>query len=254
MRRIYYYEDDPLKTIEGLARYAFARKFVDNRYVLDVGCGARKGPFSLAQSAREVVGTDISQEAVSYSEERWPAKNLKYEVSDATSLSFADSVFDVVVALEVIEHVHEQARFLHEAARVLKNNGLCILSTPNKSVMSQDGIPQNPDHVREFCASELKELLSRLFSSVELYGQSPSNRVQEVLAQRQLSYQKVSRIPVFIRRLLPRIIRRYIFGAYVLFSSRMHKISTQEDINESDFPILNDAIGQAHYLIAVCRK
>lgn len=244
MGRVYYYEDDPLKTHESLARYEFARPYVTGAVVLDIGCGARKGPLVLAQNAKEVVGSDISKEAVFHCNKKWHLPNLRYLASDAVVLPFVDSVFDVEVAFEVLEHVSQQQQFLQEAKRALKKDGVFILSTPNKSVMSPEGVFQNPDHVREFSAQELKELLLSVFGQVELYGQKPSARVLDVLGRRKQSYQSVSRIPVFLRHIFPGFVRRRLFDAYV---------GAKENINEVDFPIVKDTIEEAHYLVAVCR-
>lgn len=246
MARVYHYENDPLKTAESIARYEFSRAYVENGSVLDIGCGARKGPFVLSESAREVVGSDISVDAVSYCARNWRGRNLKYMACDASLLPFGDHVFDAVLAFEVLEHVHKQEGFLRESRRVLKNNGFCILSTPNKSVMSPDGVPQNPDHVRELTLEEFRDLLSNIFGRVDLYGQKPSHRVDDVLAARRRSYQSVVRIPVFLRRLLPKTARQAIFEAYAK--------GRQGEIGVHDFPISQDNIEEAHYLIAVCGK
>jgi ubiquinone/menaquinone biosynthesis C-methylase UbiE len=246
LARVYYYENDPLKTAESIARYEFARAYVEKGIVLDIGCGARKGPFILAQSARDVVGSDVSVEAVSYCARHWRGRNLRYAACDASLLSFGDGVFDAVLAFEVLEHVHEQEEFLKESRRVLKNNGVCVLSTPNKRVMSPDGVPQNPDHVRELTLPELRDLLSGVFGRVDLYGQKPSRKVDDVLATRRRSYQSVARIPVFLRRLFPKAARQALFEAYVK--------SRQGDIDERDFPVSKDSLEEAHYLIAVCGK
>jgi len=253
MSRVYYYEDDPLKIFESLARYEFARPYVKDAFVLDIGCGARKGPLVLAQNAKEVIGSDISKEAVSYSARKWRSEDLKYVASDAVALSFADRVFDIVISFEVLEHIRQQEQFLQEAKRVLKKDGLFILSTPNKSVMSPQGVFQNPDHVREFSAPELKEFLLSIFSRVDLYGQKPSAKVGEVLECRKESYQKVGLIPVFLRRIFQKTLKQYLFKAYVSFCSMARKKIRQEDISEADFPISSGAIEEAHYLLAVCR-
>ncbi|MEK7849981.1 MAG: class I SAM-dependent methyltransferase [Candidatus Omnitrophota bacterium] len=253
MNRVYYYEDDRLKIFESLARYEFARPYVKGAVVLDIGCGARKGPLLLSQNAKEVVGSDISKEAVSYCNRKWRAPNIKYLVSDALDLPFGDSVFDVVLAFEVLEHIGQQAQLLKEVRRILKKDGLFILSTPNRTIMSPQGVFQNPDHVREFDAAELKRLLSGVFSNVELYGQKPSSRVDEVLECRKRSYENVIRIPVFFRRFLPKSWRELLFKKYISHIARKNKFCRQEDISKSDFSISVDHVNEAHYLIALCR-
>lgn len=252
MGRVYYDDDDPLKTQESLARYVFAQTYVEGNIVLDVGCGARRGPVILAQSAREVVGSDVSAEAIAYCVQYWPSPKVRYVVSDALSLSFSDAAFDVVSSFEVIEHLVEQEQFLREIRRVLKKDGVCLMSTPNRLVMSPDGVFTNPDHVKELSADEFKTLLLTVFSHVELYGQRSSSRVREVLRARQGSYQDTRCVPIFLRHFFPPRLRGFLFNRYISFFSRVHRLSRQEDIHESDFPITKDAVEQARYLVAVC--
>jgi ubiquinone/menaquinone biosynthesis C-methylase UbiE len=252
MSKVYYYENDPLKTHESMARYAFVRPQLDKEaVVLDLGCGARRGPAYLAEAVSEVVGVDVSEEASAFCRKQWPAPRVRYVVGNATALPFEDRYFDVVVSFEVLEHVRDQALFLKEIRRVLKQGGVCILSTPNRLVMSPEGIFANPDHVREFSAAELKEFLAGTFSRVALYGQKPSRKVEDVLLSRRQSYQEVSRVPVFLRHALPSFLRRRLFDFYVRFFAKKNRRAAQEEVGENDFPIKDDGIEDAHYLIAV---
>ncbi len=253
MARVYYYEDDPVKTGESLARYHFALAYVRDKKVLDVGCGARRGPLILSEAARDVVGSDISSEAIAYCARRWPSPRVRYAVSDATALDFVDNVFDVVTSFEVLEHVKDQERLVAELRRVLKSDGVCVLSTPNTRVMSPGGVFTNPDHTKEFSVDELKIFLSRFFSRVELYGQSLSSRALEVLARQQQSYASLSRVPVFLKRLFPVSVKARLARAYSFFYLRKSAGARPQDIDESDFLIASGRVEEARYIIAVCR-
>jgi SAM-dependent methyltransferase len=82
-------------------------------------------------------------------------------------LDFDDGEFDVVVCFEVIEHVDEGARALAELKRVLKPDGLLVVSSPNPASY----VPGNPYHVHEYGPDELCEALSGLFENVRVWRQ-----------------------------------------------------------------------------------
>lgn len=76
---------------------------------------------------------------------------------------------DVVVSFETLEHLSEQEAMLSEIRRVLRQDGLLIISTPNKPLYSRQG--DNPFHVKELCREEFVALLKSRFAHVSLLGQ-----------------------------------------------------------------------------------
>jgi hypothetical protein len=71
----------------------------------------------------------------------------------------------------VIEHLEEQQKYLAEVARVLKDDGLFFVSTPNRAVYRQ-GLKPNPFHVREFDLAEFRAILGARFPRVTVLAQS----------------------------------------------------------------------------------
>lgn len=96
--------------------------------VLIIGCGSQDD-MSIVNDECEGVGIDISEETVKKSKERYP--RFEYFVADATNLPFPENSFDYVICSEVIEHIPEDEKALSEVKRVLKNNGIFIVTTPN---------------------------------------------------------------------------------------------------------------------------
>ncbi len=155
-------------------RYHFAAKLVAGR-VLDVACGAGYGSALLARQAQRVVGVDISAATIAHARAAYAATpNLEFGQADCAALPFADATFDVVVSFETIEHIERQVQFLDEVRRVLRQEGLLVLSCPNKLEYSDRRVFTNPYHVREFYRDELAALLAPRFSHVLWFGQRMS--------------------------------------------------------------------------------
>ena len=159
---------------EHIYRYIFAAGLTEDKVVLDVACGTGYGVGYLAdKGSSEVVGVDISMEAVDYARERFSKDNkASFICADAVRLPFLDNAFDIVVSFETIEHIRQYRKFLAECRRVLKDGGLLICSTPNRRIFSPNlAKPINTFHVKEFWPEEFYRLLRTYFVNIALYGQ-----------------------------------------------------------------------------------
>jgi SAM-dependent methyltransferase len=159
---------------EHLARYAFARRYVEGKRVLDAGCGTGYGSAELARSASSVTGVDLAPDAITFAFENYSAAGLHFCMSTCSAMPFPTNVFDVVVAFEVIEHLPHYRAFLEECARVLRHQGLFIVSSPNKRYYAESRARTgpNPYHEHEFEAEEFVIELTRVFSNVRLLLQN----------------------------------------------------------------------------------
>lgn len=169
--------DESHLAIEHKARYAFALSFADAAdIVLDCASGSGYGSYALAQKAAQVIGVDISPEAVAHASEAYRSDNLEYFVGDARTLAqFQDGLFSLVTSFETIEHIVDQEAYLRSIRRVLKPSGTLILSMPNRDFFSMAKLPQgtaNPYHVKELSISQLEQLLRPIFPNYALYGQN----------------------------------------------------------------------------------
>lgn len=94
--------------------------------ILDVGCGVGKIFWKITAGMN--VGIDMSLGALKIASKK---SDSLYICSVAENLPFRRESFDIVLLLEVIEHVDDQEACLAEISRVLKRGGLLILSFPN---------------------------------------------------------------------------------------------------------------------------
>ncbi len=141
------------------AAYGFVAERVGGRTVLEVGCGEGYGTALLARAAETVVGVDYDALTASHAAASYP--QAQFVRANLAALPCRTGAVDVVVTLQVIEHVWNHGEFVDECRRVLGPGGLLVVSTPNRLTFSpgQD-VPLNPFHTVEFTAAELAALLS----------------------------------------------------------------------------------------------
>lgn len=162
--------------LDHIARYEFASSYVKGKNVLDLSCGTGYGSKILCDAgAKKVIGVDISGEAIDFSRTKYKKDRLEFKIGDILKIEFPDSYFEVVVSFETIEHVSNQKKALLEIRRVLKPDGLLIISSPNRKMTSPfksfDELPENPFHIVEYTMKEFIQLLGNYFKVVEVYGQ-----------------------------------------------------------------------------------
>lgn len=110
--------------------------------VADVGCGAKEMELGAREREIDYFGFDIDDG--NFESDRLPAD---------------DSSIDLVVALAIIEHLHNPDNFLRESLRVLRPNGTLLVSTPNWRYASRKFF-DNPAHVQPYSPISLEVLLA----------------------------------------------------------------------------------------------
>lgn len=152
------------------ALYRFIAPYCRKKHVLDLGCGTGHGTALLSTQPESCVwGTDIALSAVRFAAQYAPELTSSLLVSDACHLALGDSMCDVVSMVEVIEHVPSVSQLLSEVGRVIKPDGVCFISTPNRLVASPDSVtPHNPFHRVEYTYEEFLTLLTQSFRQVRI--------------------------------------------------------------------------------------
>ena len=117
-----------------------SRRPLEGKSALDVGCGAGLLAEPLARLGATVTGIDASPEVIDVAREHAKGQSLLEGLSleyRAVAVEQVEGQFDLVTALEVIEHVADPAAFLRSLAQRLAPGGLLILSTPNATGWSK---------------------------------------------------------------------------------------------------------------------
>ena len=154
---------------------AFIKEHIGRgKKVLDVGCGDGYVS-SVLVGDNEVFGLDISESAVKEARK----KGIKAFVSNLDGIPFPDKSFDAVLALDILEHLFDPVFVLREVKRVLKDDGILLISVPNAAniysrmvflftgeLIDAAGISEKrtpellfPEHVRFFSVKKIREVL-----------------------------------------------------------------------------------------------
>lgn len=164
-------ENGPMR-YEHLHRYAICTPLVAGKQVLDIASGEGYGSALLAQAAASVVGVDLDPEAVRHAQDQYGSRpNLEFREGRADAIPLPDGAVDIVVSFETIEHHRLHDEMLREIRRVLRPDGILIMSSPDKRVYSDEPKYRNAYHVRELYRDEFDALLKRHFRGVCMYGQ-----------------------------------------------------------------------------------
>ena len=133
-----------------------SRTPLEGKSALDVGCGAGLLAEPLARLGASVTGIDASPEVIEVARQHAARQGLAidYRAGDVQAL---EGEFDLMTAMEVIEHVADPAAFVKALARRLAPGGLLVMSTPNATAMSKllmitlgEGLGQIPRGTHEF--------------------------------------------------------------------------------------------------------
>lgn len=157
--------------VEHWHRYLFAARYVAGKDVLDAACGEGYGAALLSRHARNVTGLDLDKPTIAAARAKYQAPGLRFETGSVADMPFADASFDCAVSFETLEHLAEQQATLSELRRVLRPDGILIISTPNRVEYSDNRAFHNEFHVRELYEDEFRTLLGQNFGAQQWYGQ-----------------------------------------------------------------------------------
>jgi len=140
----------------------------DARNILELGGGTGCFAFQAGEDpARRIVCSELDGEALKWAQTNRPRENVCYINRLATA---SDGPFDLVVAVEVVEHIAEYHSFLESCTTLAPR---AIITTPNKNRSRQSAVASPPalyKHVREWTAGELYWVLKTYYRSVKLYS------------------------------------------------------------------------------------
>ncbi|MDC3024181.1 bifunctional 2-polyprenyl-6-hydroxyphenol methylase/3-demethylubiquinol 3-O-methyltransferase UbiG [Alphaproteobacteria bacterium] len=147
-------EDGPIRLLHSMneTRLLFIKERIYSRYqsfqsledifhkkkILDLGCGGGILTESLAKKGANITGCDTSSSLIKIAKKRASLQKLKinYKVGTAELFKKKKIKFDIILSLEVIEHVSDYKKFLYDIYACLNKDGIIILSTINRNLIS----------------------------------------------------------------------------------------------------------------------
>jgi SAM-dependent methyltransferase len=243
---------DSLVAIHEAGYRAVQDRIGDGR-ILDVGCGHGYESARFLDPRREVVGVDYSVDAVATASARYGADGLRVARMDALGLGVRSGSFDGACSSHLIEHFTDPDPHVAELARVVKDDGLVCVLTPNKPADFE-----NPFHLYLFDRVKLRAMLERHFAEVWLGGIDGSPRVKADFEARRVRAAKLLRLDVFdLRHKMP---HAWYVSLYTRLLPMAYKLMARNDtggvsgITADDCFVTEEPDDTTLVLLAVARK
>lgn len=249
--------DDPrlIRTyLQSLKAYKYAVKFCKGKKVLEVGFGEGYGAYHLSKVAKKVVALDYNEEAVRYARNKYKSAHLVFKKHDFLHSLPKEKEFDVIVSFQVIEHFEDVESYLSKISKLLKKNGVFLVSTPNKQQVSYGF---NPYHYHDFSETDLKLLLGKYFKKILMLGVFGSRSASKVKNSNE--HLAKSFAGGFIIKALSLFPRKIIAPLYGLGSNMVKYIvyikekETLLALKEDDFFVSEKNVKKSLDLLVVCK-
>jgi len=249
-------------------RHLFAYEFAKHRVaktdlVLEVGCGEGYGGSLISRYASKIIGLDVDESVIAHASKKYCSENCFFEIYDGITIPYDKDTFDMIISFQVIEHIKDDMNYVSEIYRVLKRNGIFILTTPNKSFrLKYDQKPWNIFHVREYNPQELENLLKKKFLDVKIWGICGNEEVRGIELERLKQNLKiVSYDPLNLRNLIPVRLKPLIIrtiGKMNRMITKKQNIKASKDFlkkyNLKDYFIERTKVDSSLDLLGICKK
>jgi len=226
-------------------RYYWAKNYCIDKDVLEVGCGSGQGLGYLEKFSKSIEGGDYSEEILKtpkkYYEERITIKQF-----DAHSLPYEDNSKDVIIIFEAIYYLQSFDIFLKECNRVLRNDGLLLISSANKDLFDFNASPFTYEY---YGVSELTKILRSNNFEASYFGDVSTKNV----SFRQKFFRPIKAIAVKMN-LIPksmtakRILKKFMFGNLVVLPYEI-----EDDMVEYKNPLeINSMLPDKEFKVILC--
>ncbi len=159
--------------IDHRARYEFIRDYIKDGFkILDAACGIGYGSYIIKNGKKiRVLGLDIDNGAVAYANEYYKIEGIDFLQADILKADLSNSLFDIIICFETLEHVENDKKLLNKFYNLLENDGMLMLSTPNQLNMPFSKL-SFPFHVKHYEPQSLVLLLEESgFCIEEVFSQ-----------------------------------------------------------------------------------
>lgn len=169
----YSYLDDPKHMCFSLSRYKFCAKMIEGKEnALEVGCGDGFGIPITAKAVKRVVAIDPEKRLVNGNKVRLKKiKNIEFRVHSICDKPL-DEKFDAIYSIDVIEHLdpHLNRPFMENQCASLKDDGICIVGTPNITAFKYAKEFNKLQHINSKGYKSLRQQMARYFENVFMFS------------------------------------------------------------------------------------
>jgi len=221
--------------------------------VLDVGCGVGHQTTRLRAPDRFVVGLDYHPATAALASHEFATSGAcAFAAADGARLAIGAASVDAVCSSHIIEHFTDPERHVAELARVLRDDGIAFVITPNAPADFE-----NPFHVYLFEAPHLQSLLLLFFDEVTVLGLEGSVELRADFATRRASGERILRLDPFALR--HRIPRRWYVWAYERVLPLVYRLlgrtsGVGSGLDESHLSITDTITPTTPVLFAIVRR
>ena len=175
------------------------------KIMLDAGCGSGNYLSHFTQFTKTIYGIDFSEVGCRIAKESTKQfKNITIKRMDLTKkLDFQDSFFDFILCSEVLEHIKNNEFTLSELKRILKPNGLILITGPNFNFLSVEYLRyiffyKDPSHFHDYSIHNWLKLISKYFKPIKIITSTHYISIM-------LFYLKMKKISLKIDKLIRKI-------------------------------------------------
>lgn len=163
-----------------LFAYEYIKKFLfPGANVLEVGCGDGYGTDYINRPDLKLEAIDVSKDAIKVAKSKY--KNINFKSFNGKNFKYLDNSFDVILSFQVIEHVESVSDYLSELKRILKPNGVLIITTPDRRYrLTKNQKPWNPFHLREYDLKTYKQDFKNIFPKTEIFSVLSSKEILNI--------------------------------------------------------------------------
>lgn len=157
--------------LEHLHRYVMLADLIKEKTVLDIACGEGYGSNILSKKAKQIIAIDIDSTTIKKATIKYKKENILFKTGSVECIECEDNSIDIIICFETIEHVNDHDKVISEFKRVLKTDGILVISTPDKLNYGEKTNFGNSFHKKELYENEFKKLISENFKSFAFYKQ-----------------------------------------------------------------------------------
>lgn len=144
-----------------LHKHAIILQYIDGKRSLNIGREIGYSTSIFSENSSHITALDSDRSSISKSNRLYKNINTDFVYGNFYSMPFGKGDFDVAICMDEFIHINDKKFFVQEVRRVIKEDGIFLVSIPKKS-------PGNPDSAMD--AAEFERFLDRHFDHVQLIG------------------------------------------------------------------------------------